>query len=262
MKKWIMSLMVFLFIIVLFGCRASEIDFDQNPSLNDGDDVILLSDTTPLRKIIYKVDSQFDVQNLTEASQFVKANMRADEWLDREVISRSTISMRARIKTERLDAFMTLLMDEYQVRSYSKEGTDISLRYQDAQQKLMALTLQKERLITLYQEATLTDLIIINQQLSYLEIEMASLQGQLNVFDSLVDYSEVNIIFYGSEIVTQSPFFNRLINAFVNGFHALFGFLDGLMIVLASSIPFLLVFVPLGYGAYRLRKKIKSKKRQ
>jgi hypothetical protein len=104
-------------------------------------------------------------------------------------------------------------------------------------------------------------MITINAQLSNLEVELMRLQGELNVFDSLVDYSEVNITLYGSTIITRSPFFNRLGNGFINGLNAVVSVLDGLAIAIVSVIPFVVVFGPIGYGAYYVRKKYILKKK-
>lgn len=103
-------------------------------------------------------------------------------------------------------------------------------------------------------------MITISSELADLEVELMNLEGDLSVYDSLIEYSEVNITLYGSKVVTKSPFFNRLANGFINGFVALFTVLDGLAIGLANIIPFALVFGPLGYGGYILRKKYKLRK--
>lgn len=241
MAKRILILFVTLFLAFgLFSCSEAITD-GYDYSLNEDDDLEPLADeTTPERKIVYEVDASYDVADLEEADAFVRAQMGTDEWFDREVVTATSRTYVARIKTERLDEFVAALRGEFTVRSYSKVGTDISLDYDDAANRILALEAQLARLLELYDAATIDEMIEINEQISDIEVELQELNGELNRFDSLVEYSEVTIKLYGSSVTTDSPFVNRFLNAFVDGFQALVGFFDGLLIVIAAVAPFLM----------------------
>lgn len=250
---------LFFMIIMLSACSSNDyLGPEEEPTI--GEDNFLL-EGTPERKIIYRVDASYDVSNISDAVDTLKSFVLEDEWFDQENESTSYASFVIRIKTERLDAFMLDLKEVFQQRSYNKSGEDISLAYQDKTEKVLSLTLQQERLQALYDSASFSDMIVINKQLSDVEAELRKLEGELNVFDSLVEYSTVEVRLYGSTIITRSPFFNRLGNAFVNGAKGLLSFLDGLVIVVATIIPFAVVFVPAGYFGLKFYKSYQRKQK-
>jgi len=217
-------------------------------------------ETTPERKIVYKVDISFDVRSLDTASATLKSLMNSDEWFDEEIINSSFQSYVIRIKTERLDEFIDSLENEFTLRSYQKVGTDISLQYQDASNRILALEAQLARLIELYDQASLSEMITINREISNIEVELQELNGTLNEFDSLAEYSEVVLKFYGSTIVSNSPFFNRLGNAFLDGWNGLISFFDGMFIVIATIFPFALLIGVIVFIVLVVYRKKKARK--
>ena len=255
-KYWVLS--VFLVLFLLSSCSAENEYASEVPE--DSEQTMLTTSDVPERKIIYTVESTFDVEDLDQSILQLKSLINDDEWFDEEDIGSSFAMFKIRIKTERLDEFTDELKDLFQVRSFSKVGKDISLQYQDKTNRINSVNLQIARLQVLYEDASLSDMIVINQQLSDLEIELMNLEGELNLFDSLIEYSEVNVTLYGSKVITRSPFFNRLGNAFVNGFTALITVLDSIAIAIGHIIPFVLIIGPVGYGIYYFRKKYKTKK--
>ncbi len=260
MRKILRFLIIFVFLLVISAC-SSENEYDLGDIKEDSEQIILTANDVPERKIIYTVESSFDVKDLNQSISTLRNLIHSDEWFDLEDIRSSYATFTIRIRTDRLDNFTDELQSNFQVRSFSKQGRDISLQYQDKTNKITSLNIQIARLQELYTDATLTDMIMINQQLSNLEVELMNLEGELNLFDSLVEYSEVNITFYGSTVVTRSPFFNRLGNGFINGGKAVIIVLDSLAVAFVYLIPFMLVLGPIGYGVYFFRKKQIIKKK-
>lgn len=260
MKKLKWVIFVFMIVLTLSAC-SSDMNFDDNETISENNEIRLTADDVPERKIVYTVNSTYDVSNLTQSITTLKSFLNSDEWFDYEYVRSDRADFKLRIKTDRLDEFTDLLETSFQVRSFTKQGLDVSLQYQDKTNRILSIELQITRLLELYEDASLSEMITINQQLSSLEVEMMRLQGELSVFDSLVDYSEVNVTLYGSRIISRSPFFNRLGNGFINGFKVVVTVLDGLAIAIVSAIPFMLVFGPVGYVGYRLRKKYNLKKK-
>lgn len=259
-KKILSILAIFVLFVSFLSC--SEANTAAGQSVNTNFSVSEFADeTSPVRKIIYEVDISFNVSDLTEASTFVNAQLNSDEWFDREEISSTSGNYVIRVRTDRLDDFIDTLKDEFSLRSYSKVGTDISLDYQDATNKIISLEAQLVRLLELYDQSSLSDMIQINEQISDIEVEIDALQGELVQFDSLADYSVVNLRFYGSAVTTNSPFFNRLGEAFVTGFNGLLSFFDGFFIVIATISPFIVVFGGIAIVVLIVykKKKIKTK---
>ncbi|MDD3123504.1 MAG: DUF4349 domain-containing protein [Candidatus Izemoplasmatales bacterium] len=247
------------------GTQATDVTSDMlNYALYSSSVVLAeVTETAPERKIVYTADIAFNVTDLEKASSFLESLLEPDEWFDSATITPTLDTYVVRIKTDRLDAFLDALKDEYSLRSFSKVGTDVSLDYQDTSNKMISLQAQLDRLLELYPDATLAEMIVINEKIADIEVKLATLQGTLNKYDSLVDYSKVTLKFYGSTITTNSPFFNRLGGAFTNGFNGLVSFFDSLLIGIATIIPFVVVFGGIGVGAiivYKKKKKDKMKK--
>jgi hypothetical protein len=252
MKKIVWIFCFCVFSLSLIGCS----DINEDIPTNGGNDqIVLLAENVPERKIIYTVDSSFDVEDLTDSISTLRGLLGSDEWFDQETIQSSRATFKARIKTARLDAFIADLYDNFQVRDFSKQATDVSLQYQDKSNRITSINLQIDRLQDLYESASLSDMILINEQLADLEVELLQIQGELSLFDSLIEYSEVTIRLYGSSVVTKSQFFNRFANGIITGFKAVVSFFDWIGIAIAYIIPFAIVFVPVSIGIIILRKK-------
>ncbi len=224
MKKTRLLMITLLMVITLSACSMSDVEEGQNTGGNDDEGVIILLDSVPERKIIYSVDTEFYATDLDLAITYVEDLMLEDEWFDQENIYNNSAYFVFRIKTDRLDTFVNQLKDEYTLTSFSKTATDISLNYQDTANKITGYQEERARLIALYESASLTDMITINTRISEIDIELGELMGTLNQFDSLVEYSRVELSIHSSYVSNTLPFGARLINGFVNGFFSLMEF--------------------------------------
>jgi hypothetical protein len=248
MKKLMLFVILLVSTIFMFSCSSRDlgpIDDDNH------DDRIELTDSNVLqRKMVYKVVTNLRVYDLKGTVEQIKSELESDEWLDRETVSKNHAYLHIRIKTARLDDFLLKLQD-YQMETFEKSGTDISLSYQDKTEKIVSLEAQRTRLVQLYNQATLSDMIIINKQISDLDVQLAKLKGELIMFDSLVEYSEVIITIYESTVITQSSFLNRLLNALLLGVFGILKLIEGALLAIAFLLPILAVMVPLGFGIYK-----------
>jgi len=249
MRKLRLWLFALLLVITLSACSSAEIDY-ENTIDEDDDGVTMLLDSVPDRKIIYRVSTEFYTTNLDDAVTFVEGLLLEDEWFDQENIYDSSAFFVFRVKTDRLDTFINQIKAEYTLTSYSKTATDISLNYQDTANRITGYQEERARLVVLYESASLTDMITINTRISQIDIELGELMGTMNEFDSLVDYSRVELSIRRSHVSNTLSFGARLINGFVNGFFSLVSFFDGLLIVIVTLIPWAVVLVPSGYGIY------------
>lgn len=256
-----MKKILYIFILVVIGFTLNACSSDYDMGYDDGDVEVVSENGTPDRHIIYEVDISFDVKDLDDASNVLKEMLASDEWFDQESLSDTRHAYVIRIKTDRLDTFIQDLKNEFVLRDYQKVGTDVSLAYQDTTNQILALEAQLERLLELYENASLSDMILINQQISDIEVELQSLNHTINTYDSLIEYSRVELDFYGSRVTSQSPFFNRLANGFLNGLNGLIFVLDQLMIVIATILPFGLIIAAIGGGTlYYIKRKNRNNK--
>ncbi|MFP4177442.1 MAG: DUF4349 domain-containing protein [Acholeplasmataceae bacterium] len=265
MKRIVVFFLAVLMIgLAVMGCSS---DYSGPPreddQVSEGVDVELdHSLSTPTRKIIYEVDATYYVDDIDRALTWLKDLMEEDEWIDREERSDTSAHLTMRIKSERLDAFVEAIENEYESHSYRKVGEDISLEYQDKSDLIARYNDEMDRNLELIEEASLSEILIINERVSELEQLIATLEGELNLFDSLVDYSEVRISIHKEDVYTRLPFGERINEGFANGVSFVVSFFDGLVIVLVTLFPVAVVFVPVGYGGYRIARRIRMKKQK
>lgn len=261
MKKRIFFLFILLISIAFITACASNNDVMLDSGTPENDEAgVHLAGGVPERKIIYNVDLSIYTKDLETSIDKLKSNVNTDEWFDYENIRDNQASFKIRIKSDRLDQFIQSIDNSFDVSFYSKTAKDISLDYLDTTNKIAALDAQYDRLVLLYDSASLHEMITINTRLGEIETELLALEGTLNTFDSLVDYSEVNVTIYQSRVSSKDPFFNRLFTAFGNGWTGLVLFFDGLLIVISTILPFAIVFVPSGFGIYILIRNYRRKK--
>lgn len=259
MKKINILIFIFVLVISLAACSSEDLVLENEVDGNNSDDTTVLLDSVPERKIIYNVTAEFYTTDLEETIIFVENLLMEDEWFDQENIYSSSAFFVFRVKTARLDAFVNQIKDEFTLTSYSKTATDISLSYQDTANEILRYQEERARLIVLYESASLSDMITINTRISQIDIQLGELIGTLNEFDSLVDYSRVELRIRSSHVSSKLSFGVRLINGFVDGFFSLVDFFDGLLVLLVTLIPWAAVMVPSGYGIYVLIRKRNTK---
>jgi len=259
MKKRFKFMTIFFVLFFLLGCGAEQDGQLESGSPGSDPENITLVDDLPERKIIYSVDLSIYSKDLDQSIETLRANVNNDEWFDYENIKDRQANFKIRIKSERLDDFVESIDDSFEVNFYSKTGQDISLEYLDTSNRIAALQAQYDRLIDLYEDASLNEMITINTRLGEIETELLELEGTLNTFDSLVDYSEVEVTIYQTTASTQSPFFNRLLRSFLNGVNAVITFFDFVLIALAAVLPFAIILIPSGLGIFFIVKKRNNK---
>ncbi|MGB4332380.1 MAG: DUF4349 domain-containing protein [Bacilli bacterium] len=146
------------------------------------------------------------------------------------------------------------------VKDLNKEATDISLQYQDTENKINSLLAEKDRLNELYADASIDDMILINKRISEIDLLLGELQGDLNRYDSLIEYSTVTLTIRASKKAGDAPFGKRLANSFRNGFTAVVIFLKYLLIGLTVILPAAIILGPVAVGIVVLRNYIKKKR--
>ena len=262
MKK-IKLLLFGLMLLVFTGCGVeSNYDKEGNGSGNGGNDeqveeVIELSSVN--RKIIYTVSADISTKELNNTYKSIKNSLEADEWMDNENITSNMIILKIRVKSARLDAFVNSFSNYGEVGNYSKEAEDISLTYQNYSNRIASLEAERERLNELYEQASMYDMITINKRISEINLEIGTLNKELNKFDSLADYSVVNLRIYEQKIIKEPSFGGSIGKAFTGGWNAVVSLLKFLVIALSALVPFLVIFIPVGGVAYFIVKHNKKK---
>lgn len=226
---------------------------DKSESGSDGSS----TETSPDRKIIYSVYVSYVVDNLEGCEESISSKLKNDEWVESSSLSQDYATVVVRIKTERLDEFMSSLDGLGEINSYTKESEDISERYYDKTVRKTALENEQTRLLELQEKATtLADLLAINTRLSEIDAELASINGTLNKYDSLVEYSTVTINLRVTYQGTEYTFWDQLLDGLSVGLDIA----GGLLIFIICAIPYGAVATGIFFLVRYLVRRNKAKK--
>ncbi len=265
MKRKIMLAIALALIIVLSlaACKSANMDFSLEDSGSYNSEAIE-GDTTGAvaeRKIIYSANTTLYADNIADTIDLIKSSLNADEWMDYESVSSSYARFDARVKSDRIDEYITAISEGSRVASYSKTATDISLNYANKEALIASLEAERTRLNELYSTAAINEMIQINTRLSQIDLEISRLQGELNSYDSLIEYSKVTVYLYQKGTIAASlPFGERLNTIFINAWKALGAFFAAIIIALTAIFPFVVVLGPIAVGIFFLVRFIKARR--
>lgn len=246
-KRSLLIIIVLVLMFSLFGCSSAD-DMGREDNSNDNGGVVL-GDDGPVsinRKIIYTVDTSINTKDITAAVTSLKANLREDEWIDLETHSSGYSRMVFRVKSARIDEFIGIFDNIGTVYNFTKEAEDVSLKYQNYENKITALETEYDRLLDILASASLSDVIYINKRLTEIELEIQTLSGALTQFDSLIDYSKVTVQIYERKVLVSPSFGSKMGSALENGWDAVTSLLKFFVLAFMTILPFSIIIVPVG----------------
>lgn len=244
-KKIKITLLFFITVLLISACQAegnaySDHEYNEGPKTT-----IIISNNS--RKIIYTVNLSIKTGDTNETTNKVKSLLLADEWVEGEELSQKSNFMTLRINTTRLDAFVTSLRNDYETNNYSMRSEDVSLNYITIDSQKDALILEKERLLVLYNQASVYEMIEIGSRISKIDSELIQIERKLNEYDSLIDYSTVKLWIYGPTASSTPPDYGHTLgNTISSGWNAVVYISKGFLQVIVFIIPFLVIIVPVG----------------
>lgn len=246
-KLCIVLVVVLLLTLILVGCSSGadyypgDYDYKGNGYESESKDYIDEDsesvDVAPDRKIIYKASTRLTVDDIKEASNTIKGKINADEWIESSSIESSYATFVFRIKSSRLDAFLNELEGIGEVSSTSVSSENVSLSYYNNTVRKSTLEAEQARLISLMDEASVSEIITINKRLSEIETELKKIEGTLKKYDSLVDYSTVTVNLSTKTVVQKETFGSKLLESMEGGLK----FAEALTIFLLTALPFIIV---------------------
>lgn len=202
------------------------------------------------RKIIYSASSVIDVKDLTGAYDSILAKTRefggyvANSSI-RDIQSQITV----RVPASKLEDFLKYL-DTLggDVKETTISTNDITDQYTDAKSRTRNLKAQEEQLLGIMKKAnTVEETLKIQSELFRVRGEIESLEGKINMWDKLVEYSTVTIRLNKVQEIGQKDVkisiisINEIIIGMSNGFkstlNSVVRFIAGVFIVLISLLP-------------------------
>ena len=152
-------------------------------------------------------------------------------YMENESLSNGSVSSSAlrtasfvvRVPAEHYEELIRGIGTDCRIVSMEQSMTDVAEQYFDTEQKLETLRNKHDRLEELLGKAAeLSDIIVLENELSETEYQINRYQGTLNKYDSLVNFSTVNISLRevsrpGSAIDDDQGFGAKLARAFTDG---------------------------------------------
>lgn len=164
-----------------------------------------------------------------------------------------------RVPADQFQNLLTQVGELCHVVRKEESGDNISEEYYDVESRLVTQQTKLERLQTLLSQAeTMEDIITIESAISDTELTIEQLTGTLRRYDSLVDYSTVNITLeevYKLSNAEEPPtsFASRLGKAFAAGWNGFVDVLEALVMILAYAwVPVLLLLAVGGAVLWRM----------
>lgn len=262
MKKFFMRfLIVILLSFMLVGCGKSNV----GPSDGGASGSPIISEGAPERKIIYTVKTTLYEKNITASANNIKALMQDEDFLESETREDSRIYLKLRIKTSRLNEFVSALRDNYDVTSFKLTSEDVSFNYQDLTNRKATYQKEYTRLQALLETASFEQILEINRRLSELERLIEELETNLLVYDSLIEFSTVEVYINESALAPTKGFSGKVGRQIEAGWNSMVKFVQFIILVIMTLLPWLVLAVPVGgivVGGIYLNKYLKKKKEE
>ncbi len=221
------------------------------------------------RKLIRTVELSVETDIFDELLKNLQAQITAlSGYVEQSDISGSSMRgnqptrrrawLTARIPSDRLDQFVTIVEDNSNVTNRSESTNDVTLQYSDLESRKKTLTIEQERIWALLEKAdTLEAVIALEKRLSEIRYDLESMESQLKLYDNQVDYSTVNINI--EEVTIYTPVApetvgERIRNGFSQNMKHMKEFLTDVFVDLIAKSPIwipILLFIAV---AWKLRK--------
>ena len=169
-----------------------------------------------------------------------------------------------KVPADKLDQFLQGMEGYASVTSISRSAEDITAQYTDTEARLSSLQTQKARLEELMSEAgSLTELLEVEDRLSYVIYEIESYTAQMNRYKDLVAFSTVTVNLHEVTTATRTSvtFLERVRSAFASTWYNFTAFLGDAVIFLIDALPFLLVAAVAAFLIIRKVKKVRVARR-
>jgi hypothetical protein len=263
--------------------EESSAEYEMNPNTAGGLSNGNAAPADIARKLIRNVDLSLETREFDAAVEEInKLVSELGGYIEYSDVSgrsldykgdyyRRSANFVARIPAEKLTQATDAIGALCNVTSRSERVNDITDAYYDVDGRLRTLRVEEERLLALLEKAEkLEDMLTIESHLSDVRYQIEKLTGQLNRYDSQVNYSTVNmylqeVVEYTNQKSEPITFGQRIGNAFENSLKFIGDFGEGLVVMLVGVLPFLLVYggvaVVVALVVIKLVRKAKAKKR-
>ena len=200
-------------------------------------------------KIIYTADIALETKDYDAArAALEQALAEAGGWMENSneysYDNARSLSMTLRVPAENYESFLAAAGETASLVRRSESADDVTAQYTDVAGRIANLEGQRDRLRELQAGAeTLSDLLDIEAQLSEVQYQLESWQGQLDWYDDQIASCTVTVRL--QEVETYTPtgdnFLERLGSAFAEGWQNFVRGLAAVAVALAGLWPVVVI---------------------
>ncbi len=286
MKKYLKGF-VLIFSLILAACSSGRSDYasndagapdvgydvSQEQATSVGEDLIG-------EKVIKTVSIDFETLAFDDTKAFIREVLETHQAYtefsyestytpsgsfgpDTSVYKR--IEYKFRVPTESLNQFLADLEGMEAIKTNEQIGSeDVTQAYRDTETRISVLEQKEARLSELLEAAvTIEEILAIEDNLSQSIAERETLQSQLENFDDLIDYTEVNVTVLERQRLSDSrgnalPFWERFKIAILDSVYAFYYWLQDAVIVFVYALPYIIIIAIVLLIVWTYRKKMKK----
>lgn len=178
-------------------------------------------------------------------------------------------NLRIRIPEDSYYEALNILKDQGRTSNEQKSETNISQNYYDTKNVIKNLEVQEERLREILKKAVNVDEILrVENELNRVRTEIDRHQGTINNWDSLVDYSAINVTLIEVEDRTETiqkvdkGLFTKGKEGFISTINSLIDMLERGFIMLMTILPIILIITAIAIIVIVIIKRILRKREQ
>ncbi len=156
------------------------------------------------RKIIYTADLDVNTGDLDSYYDLVKHQVSIHGgYFQYEYANDKKLDLTVRVPSHMLDNLLSALKDGGEVVNFSKRSEDVTNSYSIYEARKEALEAKHARIVQLISEADkIEDIIKLESERDDVETELLQIGIQLTNYDSLVEFSTINLdVFYVNPVV-------------------------------------------------------------
>ena len=283
-RRWLCVVLALLLLLSLTACGASG---DSSASTGDAaapaengtamdtatsESTADFSAVRENAKLILSADLTLETQDYdatcaaleqltAEAGGYIESSGNAGEKGSR------TANYTLRVPQEKFETFFAQIGDTCHVVSANRWSEDVTEQYTDIETRLATLQTKPERLLALLdQAAKMEDIISLENALADCEYEIDSLTGEKRHYDDLVSFSTFTVSLREVQTLTAvsegTGFGAQLAQAAKNGLGGLTVTVRGLILMLVTLWPVLVLLGIVGYVFWRVQLHRKKKVQQ
>ena len=250
------------------GSAAGEGGSDSALRAQDGQKIVYTGNLK-IQTLEYEKSASSIRRKIRDYGGFTESESESDDnrtwYYENSSGSRRSLSLIARIPSEKFEEFMDSLSGDGKVLSRSMNAENISQQYANKENYKKALEKEQERLLAMMDKAgTIEEMIAVEERLSEVERQLNAFKTDLSAMDKDVQFSTIYIDLTEVKRYTEEPhvttFGERIENAFDDAISSFVDLCQGIVLFAVRYFPYLILLVLVVIVLLRLDKRSKEKR--